>query len=378
MKVLQFYRTYFPATQGGAEEAIRQICVATQKHGVQHRVLTLAPVSKTEVLSRPEADVIRVPLQWEPASCSMGIDALRAYREQAEWADVIHIHYPWPFADLVHLVSGVSKPVVVTYHSDILRQRWLQVLYSPLRHWFLSRARRLVATSPHYQDSSPILKRFREKSEVIPLGLSLETYTKATDATLRNVLAQYGEGFFLFVGVLRYYKGLHILLEAAVQSGLPVVIAGSGPEELRLKRQARELGVTNVHFAGFVSNDEKAALYTLCRAVVFPSFMRSEAFGVTLLEGQWYSKPLISCEIGTGTSYVNKHGETGLVVPPGDAKAFAGAMTTLYQEPDNARRYGEAGRRRLESVFSGEKVGADYVRVYRELIGPEAEAGLVN
>ena len=378
MKVLQFYRTYFPATQGGAEEAIRQICVATQKHGVQHCVLTLAPVSKTEVLSRPEADVIRVPLQWEPASCSMGIDALRAYREQAEWADVIHIHYPWPFADLVHLVSGVSKPVVVTYHSDILRQRWLQVLYSPLRHWFLSRAQRLVATSPHYQDSSPILKRFREKSEVIPLGLSLETYTKATDATLRNVLAQYGEGFFLFVGVLRYYKGLHILLEAAVQSGLPVVIAGSGPEELRLKRQARELGVTNVHFAGFVSNDVKAALYTLCRAVVFPSFMRSEAFGVTLLEGQWYSKPLISCEIGTGTSYVNKHGETGLVVPPGDAKAFAGAMTILYQEPDNARRYGEAGRRRLESVFSGEKVGADYVRVYRELIGPEAEARLVN
>lgn len=378
MKVLQFYRTYFPATQGGAEEAIRQICVATQKHGVQHRVLTLAPVSKTEVVARPEADVIRVPLQWEPASCSMGIDALRAYREQAEWADVIHIHYPWPFADLVHLVSGVSKPVVVTYHSDILRQRWLEVLYSPLRHWFLSRAQRLVATSPHYQDSSPILKRFREKSEVIPLGLSLETYTKATDATLRNVRAQYGEGFFLFVGVLRYYKGLHILLEAAVQSGLPVVIAGAGPEELRLKRRARELGVTNVHFAGFVSNDVKAALYTLCRAVVFPSFMRSEAFGVTLLEGQWYSRPLISCEIGTGTSYVNKHGETGLVVPPGDTKAFAGAMTTLYQEPDNARRYGEAGRRRLESVFSGEKVGADYVRVYRELIGPEAEARLVN
>lgn len=367
MKVLQFYRTYFPATQGGAEEAIRQICVATRKHGAEHRVLTLAPVSNLDTLERPEARVIRVPLQWEPASCSMGAAAFRVYREQAEWADVIHIHYPWPFADLVHLLSGVNKPVVVTYHSDILRQRVLDVVYSPLRHWFLSRADKLVATSPGYQKTSPVLQRFSEKCEVIPLGLTLDTYQAATADALEAVRAAYGEGFFLFVGVLRYYKGLHVLLEAAAQTGLPVVIAGAGPEEHRLKLRAEELGASTVTFAGFVSDEVKAALFTLCRAVAFPSLLRSEAFGVTLLEGQWYSRPLISCEIGTGTSFVNQHGETGYVVSPGSATELAEAMLRFHDDPELASRMGRAGRQRLESRFSGDNVGSEYFRVYKEL-----------
>src|SRR5690554_8122833 len=101
LNVLQFYRTYMPESQGGVEEAIRQICIATGEHGVSHRVLTLARVDQVDVVERPEATVIRAPLQWEPASCSMGLALFRLYREHAQWADVIHIHYPWPFADLV-------------------------------------------------------------------------------------------------------------------------------------------------------------------------------------------------------------------------------------------------------------------------------------
>ena len=368
MKVLHFYRTYLPATHGGIEEAIRQTCVATGKHGVENRVLTLAPVERTETLERPEAQVIRVPLQWEPSSCSMGIGTFSAYREQAKWADVIHMHYPWPFADLVHLVSAVNKPVVLTYHSDIMRQRRLELVYAPLRSRFLSKVDRLISTSPGYQANSPILQQYADKCEVIPLGLCPDTYTDATPQVLEQVRQQYGQDFFLFVGVLRYYKGLHVLLQAAALSGLPVVIAGAGPEEAALKQKAAELGLDNLVFAGFVSDEVKTALFTLCRAVVFPSFLRSEAFGVTLLEGQLYSRALISCEIGTGTSYVNQHGETGLVIPPDDAPALAAAMQQLQDNPALADTMGQAGHHRLQTLFSGERVGREYIRVYQELL----------
>lgn len=372
LNVLQFYRTYMPESQGGVEEAIRQICIATGEHGVHHRVLTLARVSEVETLERPEATVIRAPLQWEPASCSMGLALFRLYREHARWADVIHIHYPWPFADLVHLLSATDKPVVVTYHADILRQRRLEHLYRPLRAWFFSRVAKIVATSPDYMASSPVLQKLAAKCEVIPLGLSPETYEAAPDSALDSARNTYGEGFFLFVGVLRYYKGLHTLLEAAAKTGLPVVIAGAGPEDEWLRQRASELGCANVTFAGFVSDETKSALYTLCRAVVFPSFLRSEAFGITLLEGQLFSRPLITCDIGTGTSFVNKHGETGFVISPEDPDALSGAMRQLNEDHKLAEQLGAAGRLRLNAVFSGERVGEEYARVYQSVISRES------
>jgi glycosyltransferase involved in cell wall biosynthesis len=368
MRVLQFYRTYMPETQGGLEEAIRQICIGTGKFGVEQRVLTMARVPRTETLSLPEADVVRVPLQWEPASCSMGLGMFRAYREHAQWADVLHVHYPWPFADLVHLLSGINRPVVLTYHSDIIRQRVLEKLYSPLRSLFFRKVSRLVATSPNYIETSPVLASLTNPAGLVPLGLSPDSYNTPSPRALAEVEQRYGRDFFLFVGVLRYYKGLHTLIAAASRTGLPVVIAGDGPEAKVLKNQAETLGAINVRFAGFVDNDMKQALFKHCRAVVFPSCERSEAFGVTLLEGQLHHKPLISCEIGTGTSYVNVDGETGMIVPVDDPEAFGEAMRKLDNDPDLASRFGRAGRARLDYLFSGSGIGEQYARIYREVL----------
>jgi len=368
VKVLQFYRTYFPETQGGLEEAIRQICHSTSKLGVEQRILTMARVPEVETLELPEATVIRVPLQAEPAACSMGTAMFKVYREQAKWADVIQAHHPWPFADLVHLASGVNKPLVLTYHSDIVRQKAMERLYAPLRHLFYRKVSRFVATSPNYVKSSSVLQSLKKRPDVIPLGLSEERYPPATEDAVRLVQQTYGQDFFLFVGVLRYYKGLHNLVEAASINGLPVVIAGDGPERERLQTMAKQARATNIQFTGYVSDDIKQALFQCSRAVVFPSSERSEAFGVTLLEGQLNSKPLISCEIGTGTSYVNKHGETGIVIPPHAPSALANAMSELYNQPSHATAMGEAAKQRMEALFNGHEVGQAYLELYRKLI----------
>lgn len=368
MKVLHFYRTYFPDTQGGLEETIRQICINTQRHGVESRVLTLMTKPGPEIVECAEATVIRCPQSIEIASNSMGFGLFRKYRELIQWADLIHLHFPWPFGDLVHLANGAPKPSVVTYHSDIVRQRWLRKLYAPLMNKFLDSASAIVPTSPNYFATSQTLGKYSDKIEIVPIGIDESSYPKINDEQLAATKAIYGENFFLFVGVLRYYKGLHILLEAARNAPYQIVIVGSGPTEAELKRQANALGLTNVIFTGFVPDATKVALFKLARGVVFPSYLRSEAFGVTLLEGAMMSKPLISTEIGTGTSHINIDGETGLVIPPANSSAMRQAMDYLHYRPMEAEALGKNARARFEKYFTGQVMGRSYAAIYQRLV----------
>ena len=302
LRVLHVYRTYFPDPQGGLQEAIRQICLSTRDRGVMHRVFTLSPDPMPAVIHRAEADVHRFRQHVEIASSGFSLTALSGFRRLVSWADVVHYHFPWPFADLLHWIGGVTKPTLVTYHSDIVRQQGLLRLYRPLMHRFLWSADRIVATSPAYAESSAVLGRYRAKMSVIPLGLDDASYPPASTDVLQRVHAVFGNDFFLFVGVLRYYKGLHDLLAAVRRTSLRVVIAGTGPEEGRLKALARAYGGDNVCFAGYVADDEKTALIAASRGMVFPSNARSEAFGMTLLEGAMMARPLICSETRYGNN----------------------------------------------------------------------------
>ena len=370
VRVLQVYRTYFPDTQGGIEEVIRQICVNTRPHGVENRVLALSPNVSRRAVRRVEARVYRAHRDLEIASCGMSLEAFAVYRRLAAWADVVHYHYPWPFGDVLHLTARRRRPSVVTYHSDIVRQRLLRQVYRPLMSRFLGAVDRIVGTSPNYFATSDVLSRFEDKVDIVPIGLNEDTYPRVSEDAVADGRRKYGEDFFLFVGVLRYYKCLHILLDALPGAPYRVVIAGSGPTERDLRAQVTRLGIEgNVHFAGYVPDEEKVAMLQLARGVVFPSYLRSEAFGVGLLEGAMYGRPLVSTEVGSGTSHVNVDGETGLVVAPGSPSALRRAMDQLHHRPDMARMMGRNARRRYEKLFTGELMGLRYAEIYRELSG---------
>lgn len=318
-------------------------------------------------IERPEAMVLRGRRQLDIASCSMGLAAFDLYRQEMERADIINIHFPWPFADLVHLASQRNKPLVITYHSDIVRQRWLNNLYAPLRNWLLRQADVIVATSQNYFESSPILRRFNEKVSVIPLGLDGSTVAPPNTTARQWVEANFPSDFFLFVGVLRYYKGLHYLIDAARSAPYPIIIAGSGPAEAELRARIAQLGIDNVMLTGQISDAQKAALMERCRAVVFPSHLRAEAFGITLVEGAMHGKALLSTELGTGTSFVNLDGHTGLVVPPADPAALRAAMDRLWSSPAESVVMGINARRRYEQQFSGQKLGERYRDLYHRI-----------
>jgi rhamnosyl/mannosyltransferase len=376
MRVLHFYKTYFPDSVGGVEQVIRQMCVGTGRLGITNQVLSLSRDRRLEPFDYEGHTVHRVPLNFEVASNAVSVQAIAQLARMAAEADVVHYHFPWPFMDLAHFFARIDKPTVVTYHSDIVRQKVLLKLYEPLKHRFLESVDTIVATSPNYLASSAVLDRYRDKTRVITFGLDKSSYPEPDQARLDHWRAKVGPKFFLFVGVLRYYKGLHILLDAVAGTDYPVVIVGAGPIEAELKAHAERLGLKTVQFVGAVDDLDKAALLKLCYAVAFPSHLRSEAFGISLLEGAMYGKPMISSEIGTGTTYINVHGETGLVVPPSDHEALRAAMTRLWNDPRMAQEMGQRAEARYWQLFTSAQMADNYARLYQELVARKAEVRL--
>lgn len=368
MKIAHIFKTYFPDTQGGLEEAIRQIARYTTGRGIENRIITLSDRAFPRQLAHPEADVIRFQTTIDILSTPMSLDFFQAYPRAIEDCDILHFHFPWPFAELTYLMHKIPKPAIVTYHADARKYKWIQLLYRSFMNRFLTRMDRIVVTSRQYLDSSVDLKPFRQKCRVIPLTLDPSRFSAPEAETLKTVKNTYGDQFFLFVGVLRPYKGIEYLLKAMQHVNGTLVIIGRGKEKAALRKQCRELGLTNVCFTGYVEDRYLPAFYMLCKAFVFPSVNRSEAFGVSLLEASYFGKPMITTELSTGTSYVNQHRVSGLIVPPGNVRALIAAMNTLRENETLCSYYGANAYRRLNNLFSPEISGNLYIDLYKEVL----------
>jgi glycosyltransferase involved in cell wall biosynthesis len=374
MKVLHVYRTYHPDQPSGIAEAIRQTCLATRPHGVESTIFTLSPRPNAHTTTREEAFVIRQRSVCAPASCDIGtFAAFHSFRHAAREADVIHLHFPWPFADLLYLSVKPRTPAVMTWHSDIVRQGSLLRFYGPLMNAMLRRMKLVAATSPTYARTSPVLSRkdVRDRVRILPLGVTEDSFPANEDTRILSKLDLNGP-FILFLGALRYYKGLDVLLEAELP-GVTLVLAGGGPELARL--QAKPARAQRILFTGSVTEPEKAALLRACLALVLPSDRRSEAYGMVLVEAALCGKPMVSCEIGTGTSFVNIHNETGFVVDSGNPAALGRALGRLADNPLLAAEMGAAARRRYDACFSGPVFGRACLEFYREAISCSDSAG---
>jgi glycosyltransferase involved in cell wall biosynthesis len=365
MRVLHFFKTYWPDTFGGVERTIDAIAKSTISYGIESEVLSLSKTPDASTVQRGEHMAHKAMLDLEIASTGLSRAVFGMFRELSSNADIVHYHFPWPLMDVVHLLAPPGKPTIVTYHSDIVKQRHLLKLYKPLMNRFLGSVDRIVATSPNYLATSKVLQRFEDKTTVIPLGLDEVDYPSTDENDKARWQARFPKPFFLFVGVLRYYKGVQVLLEAAKQTNVDIVIIGEGPMEAELKSYAADNRLANVVFLGALSDSDKKALLDLSIGLVFPSHLRSEAFGLSLVEAAMASKPMISCEIGTGTSFVNLDGRTGLVVPPNDPMALAAAMSKLGSDREMSQLFGAAARSRYEQYFTAERMGKAYAALYQ-------------
>ena len=362
MRVLHFFKSYWPETFGDVERVIDALAQSTRKFGAEHHVLSINDNGDNR---RPEfrgQTLHKARRSFAILSSDVSLDACRQYKCLAAGADVVHLHFPWPFADLVHLVSRPRRPTIVTCHCDGPGNAMSGSVYHPLCHLFLSGVDRIVATSRNHADTSPVLKRHAGKTEIIPPGLDPASYPELSFETLEKWCRRFGNDFFLLVG--GHDHGVHTLLEAALGLNRLVVIAGLGKREAECRARAAELGLENVHFVGAVDDTDKMALMQLCTALVLPCDKRSGAFALALVEAAMTGKPMISCETG----FVNRDGVTGLVVPPDDPARLSKAMRLLGDDPQLARRLGAAARRHFVENLHSSRMGQRYHALYREVI----------
>jgi len=375
VRVVHVYKDIYPV-KGGIEDYILDVCTRLRAtHGIDARILVTSPGRRTERTEIEGVPTVKAARLAAPASTPLGPTLpglLRAMRP-----DIVHLHMPYPMGELAYLLATPRTPMVITYHSDVVRQRTLMRVYGPIMEVVLRRARVIFATSPQYKASSPWLRRHRARCRIVPQGIDQRPYTRPdahTVALAAELRARYGPNLLHSHGVFRYYKGLRYLIDALpLLPQARLLLTGTGPEEPALRAQVAALDLSDrVRFAGFVSDEDRPAYHHAADLYVLPAIARSEAFGLSLVEAQASGVPCLSTEVGTGTSYVNLDGVTGLVVPPSDPPALAGAARRLLDDPALRQRLGAQARRRAAELFDIDTNVAAVAAAYYEVDGRQA------
>jgi rhamnosyl/mannosyltransferase len=391
MRVLHVGK-YFPPFAGGVENFHGDLCAALERVGIEtlslvhdHSGGRLEKRSRVRVAGS-ELKVIRSRTYGEflyaPISPGFVIDLVRAIQDFRP--DIIHVHMPnlsgfW----LLAVSSARAIPWVVHWHADVVAsgaRRGLALAYRgyrPFERMLLSRAKRVIVTSPPYLESSEPLRPWRAKCEVIPLGLDQERFSppKRPAAAKAQELWNGASHRVLAVGRLTYYKGHVTLLEAtAGLSGARVVIVGEGVERARLQAviHRRALG-SSVCLAGYQSDEVVRALLASCSCLCLPSVERTEAFGLVLLEAMRFGKPAVVTDVpGSGMSWVVEHGNTGLVVRMGDSGSLRHALADILYDEERRLRLGRAARNRFDERFRIERPAARVAGLYHALVAADA------
>lgn len=366
MHVVHVGKYYLPY-RGGIETVVDELCRGMVRAGCQ---VTAVVSNDGPTTIRDEIDgvtVLRLARAAVLSSQPLNVGLLHAIKSAG--GDVVHFHTPNPLGALALLSARPRAPIVVTHHSDVVRQKVLGVAAVGAHALLYAASAALVAPTPKHIEHSALLSRFRRKTEVIHLPLDPEPFRRASaswDAALPS--SWQDSPLALFVGRLVYYKGLDVLLAALQRSPrLRLAIVGTGVLEADLRAAVERLGVgTRVVFLGGVSDERLRALYKRATCFVLPSTAPSEAFGMVQLEAMSAACPVVSTDLKSGVPYVNVNGQTGLVVPPGDVSALAAAIERVVSEPGLAARFGAAGAKRVEA-FQTDHVVAQHLELYGRL-----------
>jgi len=363
MKVLHVYKDYFPPTHGGVEQHIHDLVHALD--GVECTVLTSSRTRRATLERDGPVAVVRAR-EWARVASTPITPAWRRHLAESD-AGLMHFHMPSPIGELAFLAARPRAPMVATYHADIVGRDGLHALFAPFQQRFLARARRIVVGSPVLRDTSPALAPHRARIVVIPYGVDADRWS-ARPASAEALRARHRPPLVLFLGRFRRYKGVHVLIDAMRDVAGTLLVVGDGPGRAALERRAAEAGLADrTVFAGEVPDELRAAYYHAADVFVLPSTTRAESFGIAMLEAMACGTPVICTEVGTGTTWLNRHDETGLVVPPDDARALAAALTSLLADGARRREMGLAAASRVRESFTKramvQSIGSLYAQV---------------
>lgn len=360
---------FYPPVPGGMEQVVESLCRA-RVDGIESRALVFNSRWETVHERVNGVDVTRVATIGAAGSVPIAPSFASALSRVR--ADAMIVHEPNPWALLSIAIARPRLPVAVWFHSEVVRPRLqYSLFYHPLARAVYTQARRIVVSSPPLAEHAAALAPYRDRIAVIPFGIDTSRWEATPEVRKRAeaIRAQAGaRPLILFAGRMVPYKGVDVLLRALAGLDAAAVLVGGGPSREGWVALARALDLSaRVRFAGEVPHEELAALYHACDVFVLPSVTRAEAFGYVQLEAMACAKPVVSTRVASGVPWVNRDGETGLTVPPGDPDALREAITTLAADAALRSRLGAAGRARVQSEFTMAGMHAAAAELYREI-----------
>jgi rhamnosyl/mannosyltransferase len=379
---------FYPPATGGMESHVRTLARAQAELGAEVRVVcvnhldrrgrdvTWSALAQTPTVEEWDGPV-RVTRLGRRASLArldlcFDLPGLLA-RLGRSGMDLLHLHLPNPTMLLALAVLRPRVPLVVTYHSDVIKQKVLGLALRPFEHFALRLARMILTTSPVYPEGSQLLQQYRAKLESLPLGIDLSPYLHPSASALehaRQLGGEHGEPLWLAIGRLVYYKGLHNAIRALALVSGKLMVVGHGPLEQELKQLAEAGGVSGrVIWRPRLGEDELVGAYHAATAFWFPSNERSEGFGLVQVEAMASGCPVINTAIpGSGVAWVSPHERTGLTVAVNDPGALASAARRL-EEPGMRERLGAAARQRAREEFGAGLMARRSLDCYRKVLG---------
>lgn len=357
---------FYPPYMGGIETHLQNLCNEL-KDLVDLKVLVSSSSTQTIEESVEGVAVTRVGTRATLSAAPISPGLVGRIRQEA--AEIVHLHHPNPIAVLAYLMSGHRGKLVITYHSDIVRQKRLGQAFQPVLDRSMKRADAIIATSPNYLATSTVLQAHKDRCTVLPYGIPVEQFAHRDEPAIAALRERYGSRVVISVGRLIYYKGFDVLVRAMKDVNGTLLVVGDGPLRSELEALARSLGIADrVHFLGEIHNRDVAAYYHASDVFALASVARSEAFGIVQLEAMACGLPVVNTSLDSGVPFVSLDGLTGLTVPPGDSAALARALNALLDDDELRARLGEAARRRVETEFTAPVMGRRMLDLYASLV----------
>ncbi|CAA7386206.1 glycosyltransferase [Chryseobacterium fistulae] len=371
MKILQLGKFY--PIRGGVEKVMFDLMVHLSGKNIYCDMLCASEDTGNAdeaIIINPFSTIYITKTYKEIAKTKISPSIVMKLRGICHKYDIIHIHHPDPMVALALYLSGYKGKVVLHWHSDILAQKKLLKFYEPLQKWIIKRADVIIGTSVNYLKNSQALIPFKNKCLAVPIGIE-DIFEKNKNIQIKEAKKYDGKKVIFSLGRLVSYKGFEYLIDSALHlnDDYVILIGGSGPLKNILQKRIQDQGLNNkVKLLGYLSDEDVLQYYSLCDIFCLSSIEKTEAFGIVQIEAMCFSKPVIATKIeGSGVSWVNKDGITGINVEVRNSKQIANAIKKITFDLDYYRKTSLASRNRFVSMFTIERMSESILNIYDDL-----------
>ncbi len=368
MRILQIGKFY--PISGGIEKVMYDIMEGVNKHSIHCDMLCASTTHKSYIVQFGNiGKIICCGTFVKLFSTMISPKMIYTLWKTRNNYDIIHIHHPDPMAVIALFLSGYKKSVVLHWHSDILKQKTMLKLFSPLQKWILKRADIIIGTTPTYIENSYFLKPFLNKAVNIPIGIDK---LESDKNIVNDIKREYKNKKIIFsLGRLVEYKGYKYLVESAkyLNEDYIILIGGTGPLKDKLTNLIVDLNLQNkVKLVGRITDEKLPSYYDACDIFCLSSIWKTEAFAIVQIEAMSYGKPIIATKIeGSGVPWVNAHGISGINVSVESPKEIADAVVYLLSDNKRYDTYSCAAMNRYNTLFRKEIMIEKLISIYNSL-----------